>query len=742
MKPRIRLNPAIITTVVVLFGIAARLAGVPFLDLMELKTVDLRFTARGPVQPRPDVVLATIDEKSIAREGKWVWPRSKLAALTRKLSEAGARVIAFDVGFLETDETHFQMLRALEAIKDRLSGETELLETLRTASDNDRLLADAIADSPAEVVLGYFFHMDIEDTRHVTPAEIAAHAERVRDAKYSFERYTSAAAQDVPLIEAFYPQSNIGIIADAARHAGYFNMLPDPDGAVRWMGAIIRFDEALYAPLSLAAVRAYYGAPLSATIAEFGVESIRIGNQPIPVDEYGRMLINYRGPERTFPHISVTDILNDRVPAEQFRDKIVLVGATAVGIYDLRVTPFGSIFPGLEIHANVIDTVLSADFLRQPAWLAFLDIAGIIVAGIILGIILPRTGVVAGSLTGLIAFGGYIALAQYLFSSQGLVINLVYPLSVILVLYLGITVYRYVLESKQKRFIRDAFSTYLAPSVVQQVIDSPETLALGGEERVITAFFSDVQGFTSISEKLAPRELVELLNEFLTEMTDIILRHKGTVDKFEGDAIIAFFGAPTELPNQARSACEASVEMQTRLAEMRRIWRESNTPELKMRIGLYTGPAVVGNMGSKNRMDYTMMGDTVNTAARLEGVNKIYGTYSLIGERTRREAGDDFLVREVDHIQLLGKKDPIRVYELMGRVAEVDPTIREVVTSYETGLAAYRAQNWDGAVEAFGQVLNLRPDDGPARTLLARCETFREAPPASDWDGAFVMTTK
>jgi adenylate cyclase len=305
-----------------------------------------------------------------------------------------------------------------------------------------------------------------------------------------------------------------------------------------------------------------------------------------------------------------------------------------------------------------------------------------------------------------------------------------------------LTVYKYLTEERQKKFIKDEFSTYLAPSVVTQLIKSPEKLVLGGEDRVITAFFSDIQNFTSISERLIPKELVELLNEFLTEMTDVILDHEGTVDKFEGDAIIAFFGAPNILEDHALRACKACIDMQKRLAELRIKWGEENRPQLKMRIGLSTGSAVVGNMGSKTRMDYTMMGDTVNTAARLEGVNKLYGTYTMISDSTYIPAKDEIFVRKLDSVNVVGKGKPVGVYELLGYSMEIDDKLRSVVERYTQGLRAYRNQSWDEAIGHFSAALSVDPLDGPSQTMLNRCEDFKVRPPGKDWDGAFAMSTK
>lgn len=747
IKKFIRLNPITITLLAIVLGSFAFLSGIRFLDIMELKTIDLRFAARGKVSPGSEVVMAVIDEKSLDKEGKWVWPRSKLADLVTKLSKAGARVVALDIGFLEPDDKRIvQTINSIkqEVKKSRIQNTKfeHFLENLEYKSDNDRLLVEAIINSSSRVVLGYFFHMSLAESGHLNEADIQIHQENIRGSRHKLVRYASAASHNVPLTEAKMPQSNIKMVSNATDLSGFFNIFPDRDGVVRRIPAVIKFREALYAPLSIVSASAYFNHPISVNVTDHGIKGINISQLYIPTDEWGKILINYRGPEKTFPHISITDILTESVPENILKDKIVLVGATAVGIFDLRVTPFGTVFPGIEVHANIVDSILANDFLYQPAWAAIFDIMAIIVAGLFLGIILPRAGVISGALAGTFLFCGHILLCQYLFSSKGLILNLVYPLSVMIFVYVAITAYKYLAEAKQKKFIKDAFSTYLAPSVVSQLIQFPENLVLGGEKRVITALFSDVQEFTSISEKLTPEELVDLLNEFLTEMTDIILKYEGTVDKFEGDAIIAFFGAPNPLDNQAEVACRACIEMQKRLAELRSKWRTEEKPELKMRIGLCTGPAVVGNMGSKNRMDYTMMGDTVNTAARLEAVNKVYGSFTLVGDSTYGSAGDNIITREIDSVLVAGKEDPVTIYEIIGYPEDVDDRMQEAANHYAEGLEAYRNQDWNRALNFFNKALEATPDDGPSKIMLNRCNEYKVNPPDRDWNGVFTMLTK
>jgi len=744
LKKIIRLNPLTLSVLSILCGIFFYLTEIPFLELMELKTIDLRYVNRGSSETESDVVLAVIDEESIDKEGKWIWPRSKMANLVKKLSEAGARVISFDIGFLEPDEK--SVVRAIEDIEKNLTmldaEDRSYLAELKRFSDNDQLLADAIAESKAKVVLGYFFQMEKLHSGDFDEALLKIQQKNIQSSRYEQVKFQSEKALDVPLIEAQVANANITAISQATPYSGFFNMFPDKDGVVRWIPAVIDYADEMYAPLSLMTLSAFKDSKPLVVVAEYGVEKIQFDDINIPTDELGRIMINYRGDAKSFKHIPVTEILSGKVTESEMKGKVVIVGATAIGIYDMRVTPFTSVFPGVEIHANIVDSVLREAFLYHPTWAAVFDILAIVLAGILLGIVLPRTGVFLGVITVCVLFFGHIFFCQYLFSSQGWILNMVYPLMVVIAVYISITVYKYLSESRQKRFIRSAFSTYLAPTVVQQLIDSPENLELGGEEREITAFFSDVQGFTSISEKLTPHELVELLNEFLTEMTNIILKHEGTVDKFEGDAIIAFYGAPNALANQAETACLTCVDMQKRLGELRDKWRQEGKPELKMRIGLSTGPAVVGNMGSRNRMDYTMMGDTVNTAARLEGVNKIYGIYTLVCETTFKKADQRIWGREIDSINVVGKAEPVSVYQVLGYAEGIDESMLKMTGLYAEGLHLYRQQRWDPAIEKFNAALNISPDDGPSKAMKDRCATYKMEPPSPDWNGSYTMKTK
>ncbi|MBW2635572.1 MAG: CHASE2 domain-containing protein, partial [Deltaproteobacteria bacterium] len=401
LKIRFSLNPTILSIFLIVIGSLLYLVEVPFLELMELKTVDLRFTSREKTPHNSQVVLAVIDEKSVDKEGKWVWPRSKIAALVNRLSEAGAKVIAFDIVMSEPDEN--SVARTIADIEQHLTELSEdnkaYLDSLKKSADNDQLLVEAIQKTKAKVVLGHFFQMEAEHAGDYDERVAAIQTESIRTSRYDLVRYRSGTALEVPIYSARVANANIPAIASSAGYSGFFNMFPDIDGVVRWIPAVIDFRGEMYAPLSLMIVSAFLDAPPSLVVADYGVEKVQIGDIAIPTDELGSVMINYRGDTKTFKHISITDILNGKVPKGELKDKIILVGATAVGIYDMRVTPFSSVFPGIEIHANIVDSILARDFLYQPGWAVVFNIAAIIATGLLLGIVLPRVGVFSGVVT-------------------------------------------------------------------------------------------------------------------------------------------------------------------------------------------------------------------------------------------------------------------------------------------------------------------------------------------------------
>ncbi|MGE5253047.1 MAG: CHASE2 domain-containing protein [Planctomycetaceae bacterium] len=716
-----------------------------FLNLLELKTLDLRFVSRGKIPTSDKVALVTIDEKSLDELGRWPWPRTRMAQLLDALVKAEAKVVGFDIVWAEPDEN--SELKSLNAVKGKVAdlklknlGLDRYLDGALKRADSDRILADSLARSH-RAILGYFFQF--------SPREGSGKKEKTPPqdlpplTPFNVVKFTSEEAARVHLFKAEYPEVNIPVLSRAGEGAGYFNIFPDPDGTVRWAPLVIQYQDRYYCALSLAVLQKYLdNPPLGLRIAEFGVEQMRLGNLPIPTNEEGRLLINYRGPQKTFPHYSATDVIHGRIPDRAFQGKIVLVGATAIGIYDIRVTPFEHVFPGLEIHANVIDSILQGDFLHRPNWITLVDILVIAVLGLALGALLHRVRAHWGALIGGALFLSILVLGKILFEARGVWMNLTYPTLNLGFIYLGVTGYRYMTEEKEKKRIRGAFQYYLTASVVEEMLKNPDKLKLGGEKKDLTVLFSDIRGFTSISERMTPEVLVKFLNEYLTRMTDIVFRYDGLLDKYMGDAIMAIWGAPLDQPDHVRRACLTALDMVEELHRLQKKWSAEGMPALNIGIGVNAGPMVVGNMGSDRRFDYTVMGDSVNLGSRLEGLNKTYGTNIIASEMTFEKVREEFLGRELDLVRVKGKDRPVKIYELLSPVKTASPDQQALAGSFHDALAEYRKRNWARAREAFQVVLTQFPQDGPAKLYLDRCRALSENPPAADWDGVYTMTTK
>ena len=716
-----------------------------FLSLLELKTLDLRFLSRGKIVTTGEVALVAIDEKSLDELGRWPWPRVRMAQLLDVLVKYEAKVVGFDIVWAEPDEN--SELKSLSALKQKMNElkltnrdlEKYLSQAIQKA-DTDRTLADSLARS-RRAVLGYFFHFftkeDLPKEKKQLPKDLPPLS------TYNWVKYSSQAAAKVPLFEATYAEVNIPVIAEAAEGAGYFNIFPDRDGTVRWIPLVIKYQDKHYCALSLAVLQKFLNnSPLVLRLAEFGVEEIRLGDLFIPTNEEGRMLINYRGPQKTFPHYSATDVIHGRVPVNAFRGKIVLVGATAMGIYDIRVTPFDHVFPGLEVHANVIDTILKQQFLYRPNWVTLLDLLAIIVLGLILGIILPKVKALWGALIGISLFFAFVLTSNQLFQKQGIWVNQTYPLFNLVLTYLMITGYRYMTEERERKKVRGAFQYYLNASVVEQMLKDPEKLKLGGEKKDLTVLFSDIRGFTSISEHMTPERLVKFLNEYLTKMTDIVFKYDGLLDKYMGDAIMAIWGAPLDQSDHPLRACYTALEMVEELHLLQHKWATEGMPRLNIGIGINAGPMVVGNMGSERRFDYTVMGDSVNLGSRLEGLNKLYGTNIIISEMTYERVQGEILGRELALVRVKGKDQPVKIYELLSRRAKTLPEQKALAEEFQAALGEYRNRNWETARKIFQSILERYPEDGPGRLYVERCQTLEKTPPPEDWDGVYTMTTK
>ena len=483
-----------------------------------------------------------------------------------------------------------------------------------------------------------------------------------------------------------------------------------------------------------------------------------IGDINVPLDQFNDLWVDLPAlpPAATFlakdtpAGISAGEILFDLedIPDDEWDEeteelqeliagKIVLVGDTSEVSHDIFTSPIGEVY-GIEFLADTIYTLMNNAPIRPAGDFSEILVLAVLFIAFVLVTMIPKY---ENALFFLI-IALYVAFAVYMYVYHGIAFSMSYSLIACFLSTGCINLYLFMMERKQKGFIKGAFSQYLSPTVIDQIVENPDMLQLGGEKREMTPFFSDIQGFSTISEGLTPEELVQLLNEYLTAMCDIISSYHGTIDKFEGDAIIAFWGAPLELPDHATVACHAAIDMQKRNEEMRKTLREQNRPMLYTRMGMSSGPVVVGNMGSADRMDYTMMGDVVNLAARLEGVNKFYHTYTMVSQSTYELTKDDIDTRQLDVIRVVGKKEPVPVHEVLERKNQTSGEKNGVVEQYSKALNLYNDRNFADALKSFEKVLTIDPDDGPSQTYVKRCGVFLENPPEKDWDGVYTFTEK
>ena len=665
---------------------------------LEWKSWDarLKLLAR-PQEAGRDIAIFLIDQESLDFYEKqmalpWPWPRQLYSAVIDYLRTGGAKAVFFDLLFSEGSragvEDDEDMARAMER-----AGNVFLALSLSQEEEGPEAAQQASA-------LGRF----------------------------------SLAKGDLP--ERSYPSAKsaslpVDVLIGAARGAGNVLFVPDKDGIFRRLPLGVSYDGLLLPSIPVA-------------LAKFAAGEA--GLHEVPLDQSGAMIIRYHGPAGTYKSYSIASIINSwalieegkapQVPPSEFSGKIVLIGGNAPGILDNRPTPLSGITPGVEIHATVLDNLLRKDFVRFPAFavlLVFLLLASLFTA--VGASVLKRIWqlIVFFILCLAIPCG-----AVWLAFRAGYWLDFVTPEVAVVAGFLGASLLNYSVEGKQRRFIKSVFRHYLSPDVIERVIQNPALLKLGGEKREITSFFSDVAGFTAISEALAPEELVNLLNEYLSEMTDIILSSGGTLDKYEGDAIIAFWNAPLDQTDHALRACRAAMSCQKRLGELQSRFQEKYGRSVSARIGLNSGDAVVGNMGSGRRFDYTAMGDTINLAARLEGACKQYRVPVLIGEETFRRVKGEIAAREVDIVRVVGKAKPVAVYEIIAEKDLLAPAEAERLKAYDQAREAYKSRDWRRAESLFGAIKG----DALSLLYLDRCRDLRLSSPPADWDGVFDLKSK
>jgi adenylate cyclase len=727
----------------VFLGHAGRFYQIPLVSVLDAFIYDtrLRLTMPGGVDDR--IVILDIDEKSLAEGGRWPWSRDKMAGLVDRLFDHyGIAVLGFDVVFAEPDDS--SGLRSLEALgrkelKDD-PGYQNTLKGLRTSLDYDRRFAESMAKRP--VVLGYYFtNLAGALTSGQLPQPVLPPG-TFKGRNLALTTWTGYGA-NLPEYQA------------NAATAGHFVPLVDFDGISRRVPMLVEYQGAYYESLSLAMVRLLLGMPkLTPGYAEEGAMSSRHyaglewlemttarGTVRIPVDEAAASLIPYRGAQGSFRYLPIADALHGRLPVEALKGKIVIVGTTTPGLMDLRATPVATTYPGVEIHANLVAGILDGNIKLKPAYVLGAEVLMISLCGLILALLLPLFSPLKATLLAvgaLVVVGGF---NFWLWSSGGLLLPLASTILMILALYALSMSWGYFVESRSKRQFTELFGQYVPPELVDEMARDPERYSMEGRNQELTVLFSDVRSFTTISEGLDPKELAQLMNEYLGAMTAVVRDNRGTLDKYIGDAIMAFWGAPVADAEHARHAVQTALDMQRELRRLDEPFKARGWPMLHIGVGINTGTMTVGDMGSPVRKAYTVMGDAVNLGSRLEGITKQYGVGIIVGEATRALV-KDAVFRELDRVRVKGKDEPVAIFEPLGFAGDVGKTELEALKLWQQALRLYRAQEWDQADVQIYNLSRQAPDCYLYQLYAKRIAYYRQNPPGDGWDGVTTFETK
>lgn len=718
--------------------------------------------AEMPARP----VIIDIDEASLEAYGQWPWPRTVMAQLVENLRAYNVLVIGFDIVFAEADRTSPRQLEAtLSDMPD------DVRATLGKLPDHDAVFGTSIAKGG--VVLGQVGeHKTLPDGRLQPKARFGA-------------KQASFDAPPLPTLLHRYPGAvlNLPVLETGAAGIGLFSTLPDTDGVYRKVAMLERIgadaqSAVIFPSLSLEMIRIALGGSDSAfvEIEENGIRQILLksvggGVFRIPTDKFGRIWIHFaRYPTGKEPlYVSARKVLEKTADPALLAGRLAVVGTSAIGLKDIRATPINGQLPGVEVHAQVMETILAGShlkrevshFLRIPFTQYYfsiqtLELLSILIGGMLVVVLVPRLSALLTFLAGASVISGLVGLGWHHYLNDQVLVDYAYPALCIFAVFFLLTYLNYMREESQRKQIRHAFGHYVSPDLLEELARNPEKLTLGGETRYLTILFSDIRGFTTISERFNAQELTRFINRFLTPMTNVILTNQGTVDKYMGDAIMAFWNAPLDDPNHPRNACRAALAMQQEVKDLNeRLAQEAATVSptgqnrrryvpIQIGIGINSGNCCVGNMGSEQRFDYSALGDDVNLASRLEGQSKTYGVDIVLGENTYQEIAGEFATIELDLIQVKGKTQPVRIHALLGGKEMLDdPAFQAVRQEMESLLSSYRAQQWDEAETHAKQLAVLhKPLTELARLYLTRIREYRKTPPPEGWDGAYVAASK
>lgn len=707
----------------------------------------ITFDTYNQLYERPaesETIIADIDEKSLVKIGQWPWPRDILADLVTKLKENGAKAIVFDIVFSDPDRTNPKELIKLIEHDEDLS---ILRDKLSAMPDNDARFAQAIKDSKITVT-GFTAAQETVE-RHPALKVPVKTRKLVREELEKNLRYLPGVANNLPIIRK-----------SAAGNGSFFS--GDQTGAViRKVPLFIQHGEGdnrkIYPSLAVEAVRVYQHPKTDMKILKNKAETLwdlpyiaKIGKYSVPLDKNGKLWVHFRKTNRKTDYVSASDILDQSIDPEKIQDKIVFIGTSAEGLKDLRSTPLDNFIPGVESHLNIAEQIIHESYIERPPFAAYIEGLSTLVIGLLLIILLPFVGtLIVGAFTILTISGGFLG-AWYAYTEHGIMFDPVYPSIVLIILFIGSSILSYIRSESSRKTVRNAFSHYISPIFMEELSKNPDKLSLGGEVRELSVLFSDVRNFTTISEGLTPEALIGLMNDFLTPMSTIIMEQRGTIDKYMGDAVMAFWNAPLDDKNHAINSCRAALMMQDALKPLNEKLKQeaeangTKFNELSTGIGINTGPCSVGNMGSRQRFAYSALGDAVNLASRLEGQTKYYGVPILVGEETAAQA-KDFALLEMDLIRVKGKEQPVRIFALIGDegMTEKDD-FSALKKAHNEMLNLMRSKQFDEAEEKIKECQKYCGSMLHKSYFMytRRISEYRRRKLPEDWDGVFVATSK
>jgi adenylate cyclase len=681
---------------------------------------DYLFNIRGEIPNNNSVIIIDIDEHSLKKLGQWPWSRNKIAKILENLANKNVGLIGLDIVFPEEDNSSpHKVFKKYNIQRENIP-------------NYDLNLSNVIANTPT--ILGYQF--ELEKKKHLVKDAPIIPSIFIERNKNLGEKY---------LIEAYGTILNIPILQDSAYSSGFFNNLPDKSGIIRSVPLVISYDDMVYPSLALESLRILSNSKkVFINYNENGVINITMNDIVIPTDRHGRLLVNFRGKERNFKYLSALDIYNNNFKKEDVEGKIVLIGTSAAGLLDLRATPFESIYPGVEVHANVIDNIIEGDFIYKSSWIDGANIIMIFFISTIMILMITYTPFWFNPVISILFFTGTTYFIYHILFTYGVVLNIFFPLLTIILGTIVVTLFDYFYGIKQEEAIKEKFASKVSKEVMDNLLKNIDSTELQAMEKEVTVFFSDIRSFTKISEKMGnAKNLISYLNEYMEPMSNTIVKYQGTIDKYIGDAIMAYWNAPANVENHADKAVQASLEQLEELKKLNKKFKIYDKPLIDIGIGLNTGTAIVGEMGSSGRSDYTVIGDSINLGARVESLCKYYNSKLNITNFTKDALKEEYIFRFLDLVTVKGKDEPIEIWQVYGKgKANKDQEIE--LEKYHNAIKLYKETKFNNALKIFEELNNDKNNTNKNiyTIYIKRCKEFITFPPSNKFNGVYEHNTK